>query len=462
VNAVTDLMHIFDADACERLKRLALYDSVTQLPNRHYLNDLLEAKLLFAEENNRYLALLLIAFDDLDRFNQMQGAGTDEKIIRTLAEKTRSVLGDEDILAQVESDKFVVVHTLESRHETAELLAQRLLHLYSETISIDGHLFYIGASIGVALFPTDAQDARGLYTQARILMRQARTQGANHYRMLHEADEEGPCETIAGLSRDLPVALERGDIYFEVQPQYSPQRGRFVGAELLARWRHPVRGMVSPGVFLPLAEQSGMIRILTMNAVMEASRIFKKLDAAGIEGFSLSINLPPNILFNRDFLENVAFFIEHYDLAGRRLGFEITENILTQNVEGMARQLDALREMGIRIEIDDYGTGYTSLKYLASLPVDTLKIDRDFVQGIHEDTRRFAVFQAIVDMSRALGFEVIAEGVEVPEEAATVTSLGDVVMQGFHFARPMKVDAMVEMLSQTSESSVSSRESAAG
>ncbi len=434
-----------DSELCARMVSLARFEPVTGLPNRHYFLELLETKLEEAKEKERFLALLFIGFEDLDRFNQTQGAETDERILKKLAEKTVGVLGEEELLAQVDSDKFVVAYDVKHTPDEVEIVAQELLQSYSETISIDSHLFFVSTAIGISLFPTDAGNAKTLYFQAKEMMRQAHYSGPNQYRFARKVFDE-PCSFIAMLNRDLPIALEQGEIFFEVQPQYSPALGRFVGAELLARWRHPEEGMISPGVFLPLAEQSGMIRILSMNAVMEASRIYQRLDEVGIGDFSLSINLPPHVIFHPDFLENIRFFMEHYDLTGRRLGFEITENILTTNVNGMAQRLEALRELGIRIEIDDYGTGYTSLQYLANLPVDTLKIDRKFVAGLHRDRRRHAVFKAIVDMAKALEFDVIAEGVEEEQEAAAVAAFGDVLIQGYYFARPMPVDNMVAML----------------
>ena len=213
------------------------------------------------------------------------------------------------------------------------------------------------------------------------------------------------------------------------------------------RWEHPQLGSVSPDTFIPIAEQTGMIRSVTMKALMEASRMFRQVEELGITDFSLSINISPSMLLYSTFVENVKFFVESYDLDGKQLRFEITENVLTRNLTKMVETLEEIRSMGIGIEMDDYGTGYTSLKYLSQLPIDTLKIDKTFVRDIDKDSKKATLFKAICDMSFALGYEIIAEGVETESENLIVQAFDNIIVQGYYYARPLSDEALLTLLS---------------
>ena len=245
---------------------------------------------------------------------------------------------------------------------------------------------------------------------------------------------------------DLPAAIENGEICFVYQGQYDHQRERFSGAELLARWKHSKYGEISPGIFIPLAEQSGMIGPLTIKAIIEASKMFAKLEKANIQDFSLSVNISPAVLMASDFIETVQFLRHNYDLIGQQLNFEITEDTLTQNMENLVQILEQIREMEIGIEIDDYGTGYTSLQYLANLPINILKIDRSFVTDIDQDLRKRDLFRAIVNMSHALDIDVIAEGVETALEDAVIREFDFITVQGYYYSKPINPDSLLEQL----------------
>ena len=429
-------------------------DALTKLPNRTYLTDVLEKRLSSAKQEGRLTSLLFIEFDDLARFNETFGFDIDDKLIVELSEKIKSLLGAEDVLARVGNEQFAIVSQNFTSEESTELFAKRIISMLYEPFFIDPNMFYISASIGISLSSTDEQDAYRLLKTAENTMRKVQKDGQNHIAFTQHKVSSSLQKSIH-LMEDLPAAIENGEIYFVYQGQYDHERGRYSGAELLARWRHPKYGEVSPGLFIPLAEQSGMIVPLTIKAIIEASKMFIRLEEANIRDFSLSVNISPAVLMASDFIETVQFLRHSYDLVVKKLNFEITEETLTQNIANLVQLLEQIREMDIGIEVDDYGTGYTSLQYLANLPIDILKIDRSFVSGIDKDLKKRALFQAIVNMSHALDIDVIAEGVETALEDAVIKKFNFITVQGYFYCQPKESDNLLEKLQNSNENTTS-------
>jgi len=422
------------------------YDSITGLPNLITLHEVLKERYLGGEDAGVFGGLFLIAFDDIYRFDHREGGSKGDKVLSQLAEKLGEMMGEGDYLAYIGSDKFVYVRQGIQRVHEAEEIARRLLHLNAEPVAVDGELFYLNLSIGIAFYPFDSDEATDLVRLADRAMREAKLNGWNRFAFYSQLRTDAPLETLDHLRKALPEAIEREDLYFVYQPQFCLRRKRFVGAEMLARWKHPEYGELHPEVFLPLAEQTGMIRFLTIRALTQASKTFEKLRAQGDGEFSLSINLSPSMIFHRDFLENLEFFLEHYGLKESPLHLEITENVFAHNMTVMRQTLERLRRMGVRIEIDDYGTGYTSLSTLIELPVDTLKIDREYVKDIDRDFKTRMLYKAMLHTAEALGLSVVAEGVEREEEKVVVEEHGAVVIQGWYCARAMGEEALLKLL----------------
>lgn len=420
-------------------------DALTKLPNRTYLLDALEKNLSSAHSSKKLTALLFIEFDDLARFNEVFGFDIDDRLIVQLSKKIKSFLEVDDVLARVGNEQFAIISQNLQSEESAEMFAKQIISMLYEPFLVEPNMFYISASIGISLSCADDNDAYKLLKTAENTMRQVQKDGQNHIAFTQDKIPASFEESIR-LMEDLPVALENGEIYFVYQGQYDHMRERFSGAELLARWKHPKYGEVSPGLFIPLAEQSGMIGPLTIKAIIEASKMFAKLEEAKIKDFSLSVNISPAVLMSSDFIETVQFVRDNYDLVGKKLNFEITEETLTQHIANLVQILEKIRIMGIGIEIDDYGTGYTSLQILANLPIDTLKIDRSFVRDIDKDLKKRALFQAIVNMSHALDIDVIAEGVETVLEDDIIKRFDFITVQGFYYSKPIECAAFLDKL----------------
>ena len=434
----------------KRLLHTTQIDSLTKLPNRTYLLDVLEKRLSSAKQERGFTSLLFIEFDDLARFNETFGFDIDDQLIVQLSEKIKSLLGADDVLARVGNEQFAIVSQNFESEESTEIFAKRIISVLYEPFFVDPNMFYISASIGISLSSADERDAYRLLKTAENTMRRVQKDGKNHIAFT-QYKAQSSLQKSMHLMEDLPAAIENGEIYFVYQGQYDHERERFSGAELLARWRHPKYGEVSPGLFIPLAEQSGMIGPLTIKAIIEASKMFAKLEEANIKDFSLSVNISPAVLMASDFIETVQFLRHNYDLVGKKLNFEITEETLTQNIDNLVQLLEQIREMGIGIEVDDYGTGYTSLQYLANLPIDILKIDRSFVSGIDRDLKKRGLFQAIVNMSHALDIDVIAEGVETALEDAIIKKFNFITVQGYFYCKPKESNNLLEKLKDNNE-----------
>jgi len=422
-------------------------DSLTKLPNRTYIIESLEKKLSLSRESEKLTALLFIEFDDLYRFNETFGFDIDDKLIVQLSQKIKSLLEADDILARVGNEQFAIVSQNLQSENSAEAFAQRIINALYEPFFVDPNmLLYISASIGISLSSIDQDnDGYRLFKTAENTMRKVQKDGKNHIGFTRHKDISSLKKNIS-LMEDLPAALENGEIYFVFQGQYSHDKQRFDGAEILSRWQHSTYGNISPEIFIPIAEQTGMIGPLTIKAFIEVSKMFTRLESAGIKDFSLSINISSVVLMERDFIETVQFLRSNYHLIGKKLNFEIMEETLTKNIDNMLRILEKIREMDIGIELDDYGTGYTSLKYLSMLPITALKIDKSYIKDIEKDIKRQALFQAIVDMAHALEIDVIVEGVETVFEDDIVKRFGWITVQGYFYNPPLISDELLNSL----------------
>jgi len=419
-------------------------DTLTQLYRYETFTSLLNRKFESSDAIPK-LALFCIEFDDLARFNDTFGIDLDEQLLIHLADTFRRSIREGDIIARAGTYRFVWLSEHIADEEEALRHAEMILNQLREPFCIEGNMFYITASIGISLSSEENNSAIKLLKSAENTMRKAQKKGTNHIEVT--TNESNPfLKTELQLLKDLPSAIDNGEIYFVYQGQYACNDHKFIGAEMLARWHHPELGHISPGLFIPLAEKSGMITPLTTKILIESSQMFQKLDAMGLSDFSLSVNISPHVLMDKGFCDTVSFLIEHYGLQGRKLNFEIMEDTISQNLENFSILLQKIKERGIGIEIDDYGTGNTSLNYLISLPIDYIKIDRSFVRGIDTNPKKYSLLCAIIDMAKALELKVIIEGVETLLEKEMLDKFDDVIVQGYYYTKPLEEEAFLQML----------------
>lgn len=394
------------------------------------------------------VAMAVIAFDDILTQDCDEEEPFDEKLLLEVCDKIRQRTRTETELLRVGYRQFLLIHCGIGNAMQLESLGRSILNAMEEPYYHQQYLRYITASVGLSFGSIDKTPLPTLFRRAELAMATARRRGRNHFEIYRSQTAVASRYNEQKLLQDLPAALEKGEIYYVYQPQYDASAQVYTGAEMLARWEHPELGTVPPGVFIPLAEQSGMIVPLLHHQLIEASRSFDRFRQMEMPHFSLSINLSPYVLFQRDFIESVSFFLESYALEHKPLIFEISEQMIAHNSDYLASVLDQLLDMGISLEIDDFGTGYTSLNALINFPIERLKTDKSLLKGIETQQRKRDLLHAIHAMTSSLQIGLVVEGVENVGEYDVVASLGDIVVQGFHLARPIPFSQLMQTLQE--------------
>jgi len=426
----------------QRLIEQAQYDPLTQLPNRNRLSDRLQQVMLDAGRGDHPLAVLLLDLDEFKLINDTLGHGAGDRLLLEVASRLQECMRASDTVARFGGDEFVVVAPLRTNADATDV-AERVLSALQPPIYLGHREVMARPSIGISLFPQDGLTGDSLLQAADTAMYDAKQAGKNQYSYFAESMNAQVSERLQ-IEAQLRAALEREELLLYYQPRVSLPEGGIQGAEGLARWQHPERGLLSPGAFLPVAERSTLIGDIDRYVLNSAAAQAAHWHAAGIE-LLVSLNLSARDLHRDGFGADVAATLERFAAAPAAIELEITESMVMQDVERATRQLRDLkaRAPGLRVAIDDFGSGYSSMQYLRQLPIDTLKIDRSFVMDLDtagaEQTAR-AIAKTIVELGHNLGLHVIAEGVETQAQADTLYALGCVAAQGFWFHHPYPSD----------------------
>ena len=418
----------------EKIRNLALYDTLTGLANRSLLSDRLASALERAGQAGQPLAVLFLDLNRFKEINDTHGHVVGDQVLVKVARRFQAALREEEVLARLAGDEFVVVAE-RADAAVAERIAQRLLDAMRDPVATHGQTFPVGLSIGIATFPRDGSAMDDLLKRADIAMYRAKAAGGG-FLFYQPEMSVGLLERIE-LAQDLSRALAADALELHYQPQVDLASGRAIGAEALLRWRDPRRGWVSPGAFIPIAESRGMICALGKWVLGAACRQMRAWSDAGLVfPGRLWINLAAQQLEESDLVGSIRAITGAAGVAPGCLALELTESGLMADVEGSIRTMARLREDGFAIAIDDFGTGYSSLAYLKRLPADKLKIDMSFVRDMLTDHHDHTIVTTIIGMARNLGLEVIAEGVEEEAQAHALRALGCGEAQGYHFGRP--------------------------
>ena len=412
------------------------YDSMTKLPNRLLLQDRLEFMINHARRNNQLMALLLLDIDRFKMINDTFGYEAGDALLRTTAERLITCTRDVDVVFRSGDDEFAIILEEIARPEDAAKVAQRVLDASAEPLSIGGHDIYATICIGISIFPTDGDGKVQILQNAEAAMRRAKEVGLNNFEHYKPSMNARALERLS-LESDLRNAVGQSQLCAFYQPQVEIKSGRITGAEALLRWRHPDLGMVQPGQFIPIAEDTGLILSIgewvLRNACIEARRCQEESGKA----FVISVNLSVSQFRQQNLVSIVESALIDADLPPELLELEITETMSMKNPEDTMTVLRKLKDLGIRIAIDDFGTGYSSLSYLKRFPIDTLKIDRSFIIDIPENSRDAEIVKAIITMAHSLDLSVIAEGVEMEPQAQYLLDNGCESMQGYLFSPPV-------------------------
>ncbi|GAB2177742.1 bifunctional diguanylate cyclase/phosphodiesterase [Dongia sp. agr-C8] len=430
----------------EELHKLAHHDPLTGLPNRLLLHSRLEHAL---ERSRRHGEIGAVLFLDLDRFknvNDSLGHPAGDELLIHVAQRLRARLRDSDTLARLGGDEFVVVLEGVGTPERAAAVAQTLIERLAESFELDGgHVVYIGTSIGISLFPADATVASKLIQEADTALYEAKEHGKGTYRFYRSALTEAANARLA-LEAKLRRGLEREEMVVYYQPLVAIEGRRLIGAEALLRWQDPDAGLVPPDRFIPLAEETGLIVPLGDWVLRAACRQLKAWRDAGVAIEVIAVNLSPRQFLLPDIAERVGAVLLETGLPPHCLEVEITEGALMERPESTLEKLSALKALGIRLAIDDFGTGYSSLAYLKQFPIDKLKVDKSFVTDIPNNPADIAITTAIIGLAKHLDLEVLAEGVETPEQFAFLDQKGCDTVQGFLFSRPLPAQDLFQTL----------------
>ena len=433
----------------EELEFRAYHDALTALPNRTLFRDRLSQAIKYSRRNKKKFALLFI---DLDRFKQINdsfGHQFGDAVLLEIAKRIRKELRADDTLARFGGDEFVVIARDIADKEAVEKIASKMLASLKEPLRLYGHDIYTSISIGISLYPDDSQNEENLVKFADSAMYKAKEEGRNNYRFYSSEMTESAFEKVS-VENALRVAIEEEQFEVFYQPQINAADGSVRGMEALVRWIHPEHGLIPPGKFLPVAEESGLIveidRIVMRKAMHRFAKWKKSSDVQG----RLSLNLAMKQLLQEDFLEFLEKSLDKTGFQKEWLEFEVTESDVMRNPTESIKTLSYLHEQGIAIAMDDFGTGYSSLAYLTKLPIDKLKIDRSFVVEMQKDVSSMEIVKVVVALAQTLGLRLVAEGVETITQKDLLLHMGCNVIQGYFYAKPMDTENMEKFLEKIS------------
>ncbi|MFC0350218.1 bifunctional diguanylate cyclase/phosphodiesterase [Undibacterium danionis] len=432
----------------EKAIRLAHYDDITKLPNRFLFSQYLSKALIYADDTDGSLAVLLL---DLDRFKAINDSfdhDEGDNVLRKVAERLKASLSESDTIARVGGDEFML---LLDRYKTPRELtdiADKLLQAVATPFEINGQELQISASIGIAVFSQDGTDAQVLMKNAEIAMYRAKHNGKNNYQFYDAHMNVHTIERLA-FEAQLRRALDNREFLVYYQPKVCVTTGKILGAEALVRWNHPENGIILPAQFITLAEEAGLVGRMGMQVLDMVCRDIVHFKSMNSEFGRVAINLS-GAQFNDDFLlDELQKVIDFWQVQPRDIEFEITESMVMNNHERAIQHMDGLNAAGYTLSIDDFGTGYSSLAYLKRFPVNSLKIDRSFIQDMPGDSNDTAIVLAIVAMAKTLGLKVVAEGVENATQLETLVSCQCDEYQGFYFSKAVPADAFVALLERS-------------
>lgn len=431
----------------ERIQFLAHHDALTGLPNRVLLHDRVDVALAHARRENRRLALLYL---DLDRFkliNDSLGHEVGDELLRQAANRIASAVRAADTVCRQGGDEFIVLLSELDEVQDAGRVAEKLIEEISRSFAVRGHELLVTLSVGIAAYPENGENLETLQRNGDSAMYAAKEAGRNTYRYYSPEMNARALERLS-MERDLRLAMEREELFLVCQPQVRLRDERLVGYEVLVRWNHPQLGLVQPGRFIQVAEESGLIVQMGSWILRQACRQRRRFALAGLLDIPVAVNVSASQFGRPDFVEVVAGILESEALAPSLLELEVTEGVIMQGTDAVLETLRRLDGMGIRLSIDDFGIGYSSLSYLKQFPVKKLKIDQSFVRDLPADEGGAGITQAIIGLGRTLNMTVIAEGVETLEQAEFLRRHGCEEAQGFYFSRPVVAEAFLETAMQ--------------
>lgn len=423
----------------------AFHDQLTHLPNQRLFKDRLEVA---TTHSKRHGGMVGVMFIDLDRFkivNDTHGHAAGDELLKSVAHRLRHCMRAVDTLARQGGDEFTVLLPNMVHAEDAAIIAQKILNEFNLPFLVSGQTFYVSASIGIAIAPRDGEDIDTLLKNADIAMYKVKSSGKNNYKFFTPDMNVCYYKRIS-LENELRQAISNSEFELFYQPQIDISGVKIIGLEALIRWRHPVHGLLNPGDFIDLAEEAGLIDGITDWVLAEACRQLAHWRKMGLHNLRMAINVSPKEFERENMVEQISNQIQRHQLPADSLEIEITEKILLRDTPSVINKMRMLRDRGVRISVDDFGTCYSSLNYLRQFPISAIKIDQSFVRDLSEEHRISPIIQAIIGIAHGFGLHLLAEGVETRCQMKTLHELGCNEMQGYLFSKAVSAHAVEQLM----------------
>ena len=428
----------------EKIKYLAYHDNLTGLPNQMLFRDRLKQAILQAERIERFFALLYVDLEEFKVVNDTMGYSAGDRLLKNVAHRLAAVLRKSDTVARTGGDEFLLLINQLQKMSDLQKVLNKVINIFQQPFPLKGQDYNIASSIGVSVYPEDGEDVETLIKNANRAMNECKKKQEKDYIFCTEELKDNIAYKMR-LTNGLYRALEREEFFLCYQPQVDSRNEDIIGLETLIRWRHPQLGLVSPGEFIPIAEKTGLINPIGEWVLKEACRQNRIWQQQSNKEITVSVNMSRFQFQTPDLVKTVADILRNTGLKSKHLELEITENLVIRNARRSINYLRQLKEMGIKISIDDFGEKYSSMSYLKELPVDKLKIAMSFIQGISENKKDEAIIRAIMSLSQNLNLSVIAEGVETGYQKAFLREIECNQIQGFYYYKPMppnKIESM--------------------
>lgn len=432
----------------ERIQRLSNYDQLTNLPNRTLLQDRTKIALASARRAHVSVVLMQLNIDHFSHINESMGQDVGDQVLVILAKRLVNALRPEDTVSRLGSDNFIILLPHTTAHDVTQV-AMRLMASVAEPLHISGQDIRLTASIGIAEYPENGADLGELMQATESAVRQAKREGRNTLRFFSHSMQEQVKEALA-IERDLRFAVERNQLVLHYQAQVNTHTQRIVGVEALVRWQHPQWGLVSPGKFIPIAEESGLIREIGRWVLETAVNQNQRWREQGLQIVPVAINLSPAQFKDPGLRDSIIEVLRQSGLPGSMVELELTESVAMENSAFTISTINELKRLEVQLSIDDFGTGYSSLSSLKRFDIDKLKIDQSFVRGLNLDQQDEAIVKTVINLAKSLGLHTIAEGVETAEQLAFLQANGCHEAQGYLFSRPVPADDFAALLAKGS------------